>query len=90
MLRAEAVEWITQSHGSIFAVEFRKRTDGEIRLMNCRTEVRAYVKGKGMSYDVEAKQLITVFDMNARGYRCIPIEGIQKLKIRGVWFPITD
>lgn len=85
MTTTQAVEFITGTHGRIFAVEFVKRSTGELRLMNCRTDVSKYVTGAGLSYDPKAKGLITVFDMCKHGYRSIPVDGIQRIKVDGEW-----
>lgn len=49
--------------GQLFSVDFVKRTDGQIRTMNCRRGVKKGVKGVGQAYDPKAKNLLTVYDM---------------------------
>lgn len=57
-------EFIEQtSDGRIFTVDFVKRTDNTMRTMSCRRGVTKGVKGVGMSYDPQAKNLLTVYDM---------------------------
>ena len=78
----DAVNKIKDSNGSIFTVVFKKRTDGQMRLMNCRTGVRQHLKG-GQSTIWPIHNLITVFDMQSKGYRSIPKESITFLKMKG-------
>lgn len=80
----EALAFIRNSSGRIFAVEFVKRSDGTLRMMNCRTGVSKGVKGVG-SYDAEEHNLIRVFDMHRNAFRTIPVEGIRRIKIDGEW-----
>jgi len=74
------------SDGKIFQVEFIKRTTGELRKMRCRLGVKKYLKGGVKKYASKDKQLLTVFDMDAKGYRSIPVEGIRLLKVGGQSF----
>ena len=76
--------------GSIFYVEFIKRTTGELRKMQCRLGVKKHLKGGSKAYDSAAKNLLTVFDMKAEGYRSIPLESIQCLTIGGQTFNFTQ
>lgn len=71
------------SDGKIFSVVFTKRTDGTDRLMVARCGVRAGLVGTGGAYDPESKGLLTVYDMQARGYRTIPAEAVHKIRVRG-------
>ncbi len=74
------------SDGAIFYVEFIKRTTGERRMMRCRTGVKKHLKGGVMAYNSVSKGLLSVFDMNAKGYRSIPVEAIQALTVNGQSF----
>lgn len=71
------------SDGKVFAVEFIKRSTGALRKMRCRVGVRSHLKGGAKRYDANAKRLLTVFDMEAKGYRSIPLEGIKRLTVHG-------
>mgnify|MGYP000021997382 CR=1 FL=1 len=77
------------SDGKIFHVEFIKRSTGELRKMRCRLGVTKHLKGGGKAYSAKAKKLLTVFDMEAKGYRSIPIEGICSLQVGGQQFSIN-
>lgn len=74
------------SDGSIFYVEFIKRTTGELRKMKCRAGVKKYLRGGAKGYSAKAKNLLTVFDMENKGYRSIPVEAIKALSINGQQF----
>ena len=73
---------IESTKGKFFTVEFIKRTDGELRRMNCRLSVKRYTRGGTLSYNPSKKGLIPVWERKSRkgndpGYRMIPIEGIK-------------
>lgn len=69
--------------GHIFAVEFVKRTDGSIREMLCRTGVTKGTKGGSMGYDPANHGLLSVYDMQKKGFRSIPVDAIQHLSMDG-------
>lgn len=81
------------STGVIFGVTFIKRTTGEVRKMQCRRRVSKGVKGVGLAFKPEEKDLLTVFDMNkvdprnAEGqkgaFRSIPLDALQEVRLRG-------
>lgn len=69
--------------GKFFSVKFRKRTDGDIRVMNCR--VRPPVTGgPGLAFDPTSRGLLVVWDIPARGWRMIPADGIIEIKHHGL------
>jgi hypothetical protein len=72
--------------GRIFSVEFIKRTTGEKRLMVCRLGVKSHLKGGTKKFDDKEKNLLTVFDVQKKGYRSIPLENIISVKIHGEKF----
>ena len=72
--------------GRIFSVTFIKRTTGELRTMSCRVGVTKHLKGGSKSFSDIHKQLLTVFDMNAKSFRSIPLEGITRLSVGGQIF----
>lgn len=59
-IKAELLERINK--GSIFTATFIKK-DGSTRVMNCRTNVKKYTNGVGMSYNPFEKGLLPVFDV---------------------------
>ena len=76
------------SDGSIFGVEFVKRTTGELRKMKCRLGVKKHLKGGTQAYDAKSKGLLPVFDMEAKGYRSIPVDAVQSLSVHGQKFSL--
>jgi hypothetical protein len=57
-------EFIEQTNdGRTFTVEFVKRGDGSLRVMNCRRGVKKGVKGVGMAYNPADYALLNVYDM---------------------------
>lgn len=74
------------SDGQIFAVTFTKRSTGELRHMRCRTGVKKHLKGGIRAYNPNEHKLLPVFDMDAGGYRSIPIDAIKSLTVGGQFF----
>jgi hypothetical protein len=84
-----------QKDGTIFTVKFIKRSDKTLRTMNCRKGVRKGVKGVGMGYNPEKKNLVPVYDVqkakelkNAgdtenKAFRMISVEGIREMTVKG-------
>ena len=69
--------------GRIFGVSFIKRTTGELRTMSCRLGVKKFLKGGKLAYSPAEKQLLTVFDMSKKAYRCIPLDAVQSISAGG-------
>jgi len=67
------------NNGRFFSVRFIKRSNGAERFMNCRLGVTKHLKGGNKAYDDKAHNLVTVYDLQAEGYRCIPLESIFEL-----------
>lgn len=86
--RTEAVDLIKNSDGKFMTVLFTKRTTGELRRMNCRTEVKKHLKG-GDSTHTPAHKLVTVYDIPSKGYRSIPQEGILEVTIGGAVYKVS-
>ena len=45
------------SNGKFFRVIFRKRTNGKLRVMDCRTGVKIGVNGKGYKFNPTVKNV---------------------------------
>ena len=71
------------SNGLIFTVNFVKRTNGEIRTINCRKGVRKGVTGQGLAFSPASKGLVSVFDMQKLQFRFIALETILGLSVQG-------
>jgi len=68
--------------GKIFSVLFVKRTDGALRRMVARTGVKFGITGEDRNWDPDDKGLLTVYDMQAKGYRMIPADAVQEIRVR--------
>lgn len=66
-------------NGKFFTVKFTKRSTGEVRVMNCRLNVTKHLKGGEKAYDDTVHRLLTVYDIKAQGYRCIPLESLIEI-----------
>ena len=74
--------------GKIFGVLFLTRKKGGLRQMTCRMHVRKHLVGGERPYDPTEHNLIFVFDVKAKGYRSIPIEGILELRFQGLVYTV--
>jgi len=72
-----------RASGRIFAIEFVRRSDGTIDAMTCRTGVHKGTAGKSMGYDPRDHGLLSVYAMDRRGFRSVPVEGIRRLSMDG-------
>lgn len=75
--------------GKIFTAEFIKK-DGSRRLMNCRTNVKKFTNGKGLSFDPFVRNLLPVYDLKAKDYRFINLSTLISVTIKGKTFNIND
>ncbi len=72
---------IDDTRGKIFVVDFRKRTKRhEIRRMVCRTGVHKHLHGGPPAYDPRDHGLVWVYDLQAKGYRSIPVDNVVMFK----------
>jgi hypothetical protein len=79
--KAQVEPLLKGTKGKFFTITFKKRTNGNIRVMNARLGVRAYLKGGTLPYNAAAKNLLPVFDVNKKKYRAIPLDGISQIKL---------
>ena len=84
-----AKQYIYKTNGKIFSAVFTKK-DGEKRTMVCRRGVAKYVKGVGLKFKPEERNLIGVFDMRKVAYRFINMITLEKLKIKGITYTIKE
>ena len=80
-----AKQYIYKTNGKIFSAVFTKK-DGEKRKIVCRQGVSKYVKGVGLKFKPEERNLIGVFDMHKKAYRFINIETLIQIKMSGITF----
>ncbi len=87
--RDTAKKYIYKTNGKIFSAVFTKK-DGEKRTMICRRGVAKYVKGVGLKFKPEEKNLIGVFDMHKKAYRFINTKTLEQIKIKGINYQIKE
>ena len=87
--RDTAKQYIYKTNGKIFSAVFRKK-DGEKRKMVCRQGVAKYVKGIGLKFKPEERNLIGVFDMHKKAYRFINAATLEEIKVMGTTYKITQ
>ncbi len=75
--------------GKVVGLSFYKRSTGELREGVFRSGVGKSAKGNSLKHDKNNHDLITLYDMNAKGYRKIPIENIVLVKGLGKTWEIT-
>ena len=85
--RDTAKQYIYKTNGKIFSAVFTKK-DGEKRTMVCRQGVAKYVKGVGLKFKPEERDLIGVFDMHKKAYRFINVKTLEQLKVKGITYKI--
>ena len=85
--RDTAKKYMYKTNGKIFSAVFTKQ-DGEKRKMVCRRGVAKYVKGVGLKFKPEKRDLIGVFDMHKKAYRFINVKTLEQLKIKGVNYKV--
>lgn len=74
------------SDGKFFSVRFTKRTTGELRKMVCRVGVKKYLSGGQVKYNPRDKGLLSVWDVENKGYRSIPIDGVVSITVHGTTY----
>ena len=84
-----AREYIYKTNGKIFSAVFTKK-DGEKRQMVCRQGVAKYVKGVGLKFKPEDRDLIGVFDMHKKAYRFINVNTLEQIKVEGITYTIKE
>ena len=78
-----AIKMLRDSKGKIFGVKFIKRSTGDVRTMSARLGVSKGVKGIGLQYDPESRQLMPVYDMHKQEYRMINLETLSTVSFKG-------
>ncbi len=87
--RIQAQELINSTNGKIFSVTFMKK-DGTIRDMTCRLGVTKHLKGGTLRFDPSERGLVTVFDLESKGYRMVNIETLISLNTKGRILKVRD
>ena len=84
-----AKQYIYATNGKIFSAVFTKK-NGEKRKMICRQGVAKYVKGVGLKFKPEERDLIGVFDMHKKAYRFINVNTLEQIKVEGITYKIKE
>ena len=79
---AKATEMIIEHGDKFFTVTITKK-NGEERVLNGRRGVVKHTNGVGMKYIPSDYDLLTVYDVQAEGYRMISCNTISALRING-------
>lgn len=74
-------EVIEKSKGHFLTVRFVKK-DGSVRTMHCRLGVKKHLKGGTSTLNPE--QFLTVWDLNAKGYRAINRDTVLSVTVKKV------
>jgi len=82
-----AKQYIYKTNGKIFSAVFTKK-NGEKRKMVCRQGVAKYVKGVGLKFKPEEKDLIGVFDMHKKAYRFINTNTLEQIRVGGIKYNV--
>jgi hypothetical protein len=87
--RQEAVKLIetAKESGKFFGVEFIKRTDGTLRAMQCRGNVKKHLKGGELAFNPKERGLVVVWDAtvedNTKAYRMINLDALKRVSVAG-------
>lgn len=96
--RLAAKELITGlKNGTIYSVTFIKK-DGSVRLMNSIKGTRKGVKGVGLKFNAEEKNLIPVYDIQLKKagnpedkcWRMVNVSTLLELKVNNEAFTVVD
>lgn len=77
------IDIINRTNGKFFTVTFVKK-DGTIRTMTARTGVRKGVKGVGLKFNAEDRNLKVVWSCDAETFRMVNLNTILSVKFKGV------
>lgn len=87
MLSAQLIKEAVGSR--FFSVVFIKK-DGSERKMTARLGVKKHLRGGEKSFNDEDFNYLTVFDMQAKGYRTINVNTLLSIKVNGRTLTITS
>lgn len=84
----EAKKEIFKTKGKIFKATFRKK-DGTFRKMVCRLGVKKDLKGKGLKFNPDKYNLLSVYDMEKQAYRFVNLNTLMYLTLAGKKYKVT-
>jgi len=70
------MDFLNRTSGRIFRVVFSRRSDGRQREMTCRTGVHTRQAGGTILFDPNSWGLFSVYDVQKKAYRFIPLENV--------------
>jgi len=80
---------LCETGGRFFTVCFIKRSDGSERVMHCRTGVTPSRQPSVIEIS-DYHDLVTVWDVAKREFRCIPMEGILWIRFKKTFIRLRD
>tara|TARA_R100001163_G_scaffold59601_1_gene48459 strand:- start:632 stop:940 length:309 start_codon:yes stop_codon:yes gene_type:complete len=89
MTRKELILKATEN-GKVVGLGFIKRSTGKLRTGAFRRGVVKGITGDGLKFKPSEHDLITLYDMNAKGYRNIPLDNLTFVKGLGKRWEILD
>lgn len=81
---------IVKNAKGFYGVQFRKRSDGKVRMMNCLNGVKKHLTGVGAKYSAEENNLIVTYSRDSNGYRSIPVEGLMAATVDGETYVVRE
>jgi hypothetical protein len=88
--RDQMIAKIRSTNGQIMSILYRSaRSDNHVRRLNCQTNVKKYLTGRGKAAPESAK-VITVYDLGEKNYRSLAFEGIIQATISGVVYEVRE
>ena len=85
----EVFDFLNNLNGSIFGIDFVKRTTGEVRKMKATTNYDKHLKGGELNYSAKDKGLVIVFDLDKKGFRSIPADAVVEIRAKGNTYKVT-
>jgi hypothetical protein len=88
--RAEIRPFIEGLRGKFFTIEFIKRSNGELRVMNCTSNYQSKLAGGDAAYNFGEKQLVPVWDLQKKGFRSIPLDSVLRIRFAQETYEVTE
>ncbi len=89
MTRKELILKATEN-GKGVGLGFIKRSTGKLRTGAFRRGVVKGITGEGLKFRPSEYDLITLYDMNAKGYRNVPLDSLVYVKGLGKIWEISE
>jgi len=87
--RVHAESFVRNTDGKFFTAVFRKK-DGSRRVMNGRIGVTAYLQGGENKVVKTDNSYMTMFDVQAKGYRTLNLATLEELHAKGKIYEVVD